>query len=202
PGAFCAAVKSMETTRACGWGDRRIRPCSMPGRLMSYGYFARPVAFTGPSTRCIRVPMSVGCSGHGYFSFLAGCAGVLTSGTCSATGHPLRRQDRFEHAGVGAAPADVAREACLRLLGCRLRVLLEQRHGRDDEARRAEAAHEAVGLAQGLLHRMQHRPLSEALDRADRTALHLDGQMRAGVDRPAVGHHRARAAGSAVADAF
>ena len=35
PGAFCAAVRSIDTTRACGCGERRMRPCSRPGRLMS-----------------------------------------------------------------------------------------------------------------------------------------------------------------------
>jgi hypothetical protein len=35
PGAFCAAVRSIDTTRACGCGERRMRPCSWPGRLMS-----------------------------------------------------------------------------------------------------------------------------------------------------------------------
>src|SRR4051812_24692243 len=202
PGAFCAAVRSTETTRACGYGDRRMRPCSMPGRLMSYGYFAAPVALTGPSTRRIRVPMSVGCSGQGYFSFFAGWAGVLTSGTCSATSHPLRRQHCLEHTCIGAAAADVARQPCLRLLGCGLRVLLEQRHRGDHEARRAEAAHETVGLAERLLHRVQHGAFGEALDRANRASLHLDGQMGARVDCASVRNDGAGPAGSAIADAF
>ena len=59
--------------------------------------------------------------------------------------------------------------AALRLLGRRLRVLLEQRHGRHHEARRAEAAHQAVVVAEGLLHRdAAPCPAVEALDRADR----------------------------------
>jgi hypothetical protein len=46
----------------------------MPGRFMSYAYFARPVAFSGPSMRDTLVLRSVGFSGHGYFSCLAGRA--------------------------------------------------------------------------------------------------------------------------------
>ena len=34
-------------------------------------------------------------------------------------------------------------------------MLLEQRHGRHDEARRAEAAHQRVDVAERLLHRVQ-----------------------------------------------
>src|SRR6476660_8277833 len=105
----------------------------------------------------MRVPTTVGCSGHGYFSCCFGAAGVRTSGTWgSATAHPLGVEHRFEDARVSAAPADVAGERRLRLLGCRLRVLLEQRGRRDDEARRAEAAHQPVVIAEGLLHGMKH----------------------------------------------
>ena len=81
PGAFCAALRSIDTTRACGCGERRMRPYSRPGRLMSYAYFAAPVTFAGPSSRLTRVPTSVGCSGHGYLSCCFGAAGVRTSGT-------------------------------------------------------------------------------------------------------------------------
>jgi hypothetical protein len=46
----------METIRACGCGDRTIRPYNMPGRLMSKVNFARPVTFSGPSSRTTFVP--------------------------------------------------------------------------------------------------------------------------------------------------
>src|SRR5918992_3037439 len=102
----------------------------MPGRLMSYAYFARPVALTGPSMRLTLVPISVGFSGHAYFSCLVGTAAARTSGTwrmSSATGHPLRLQGRFQHANVGPAAADVAVEMLARLLRCWIGDLLEQR---------------------------------------------------------------------------
>ena len=34
-GRLLAAEKSIDTTRAWAWGDRRMRACSMPGPLMS-----------------------------------------------------------------------------------------------------------------------------------------------------------------------
>ena len=80
--------------------------------------------------------------------------------------------------------------------------LLEERDRRHDEARRAEAAHQAVGVAEGLLHRMQRRAVREAVDGANLLALHFDRQRRAGVHRAAVDDHRAGAAGAAIADAL
>src|SRR4051812_27615494 len=144
PGAFCAAARSIDTTRACACGDRRIRAYSIPGRLMSYVYFARPDTFSGPSTRVRRFPRTADSSGagHGYFACCFGRAGALTSGTWSATGHSLLRVEHgLEHARVRAAPADVAVERGPGLVGRRVGVLLEQRDRRHHEPRRAEAAH-------------------------------------------------------------
>ena len=81
-------------------------------------------------------------------------------------------------------------------------MLLEQRDARHDEARRAEAAHQRVLVAERLLHRMQRVAVREAVDGANLLALHLDRQRRAGVDRAAVDDHRAGAAGAAVAAAL
>src|SRR5438876_12410116 len=47
---------------ACG--QRRIMPCSMPGRLMSKLYFAVPVALAGPSIRWTLVPIRRRFLGH------------------------------------------------------------------------------------------------------------------------------------------
>ena len=62
----------------------------------------------------------------------------------------------------------------LHLFGRRVGIFLEQRDGRDDEARRAEAAHQAVGVAERLLHRMQRAVAGrEAVHGADLLALRL-----------------------------
>src|SRR5262245_1304191 len=125
---------------------------------MSYAYLAAPVTFAGPSRRLTRVPTSVGCSGHGYLSCCFGAAAVRTSGTwgVSATAHPLGIEHCFEHACVRAAATDVAGQRGLGLFGRRLWILLEQRCGCHDEAWRAEAAHQPIVLAEGLLDRVKH----------------------------------------------
>jgi hypothetical protein len=88
PGAFSAALRSMATMRACGCGERRMRPCKPPGRLMSKEYFAWPVTLTGPSSRSMRLPINVGLGGPGGTSrAAAGRDGVLTSGTCGIFSH-------------------------------------------------------------------------------------------------------------------
>src|SRR5262245_61129852 len=155
---------------------------------MSNAYFARPVALAPPSRRGTRVPRRTGLSGHGYFSCLVGWAAALTSGTCgdSATGHPLRIEHGFEHAGVGAASTNVAGERRLRLIGGRRRRLLEQRDGRDDKPGRAETAHQAVVLAERLLHGMEDRSLGQPFYGPDRHTLHVNREKRAGIVRSTV----------------
>ncbi len=119
-----------------------------------------------------------------------------------ATLSPFHARNGFEDARERAAAADVAVEALLDLFGRRVRMLLEQADARHDEARRAEAAHQRVLVAERLLHRMQLVAVGEAVDGANLLALHLDRQRRAGVDRAAVDDHRAGAAGAAIAAAL
>src|SRR5262249_32754670 len=127
PGTRSAAETSIDTTRACGYGDRTARPYSIPGRLTSKVYFARPLTLSGPSRRLTRVPTTVlGVDGQLYFGSTGGCCGAPPRpppccaggwGACGvlATRHPLAsRRDtrhRFEHAREGPARADVAVEA-------------------------------------------------------------------------------------------
>src|SRR5687767_8778117 len=115
---------------------------------MSYEYFARPVTFSGPSMREIRVPISRGFSGHAY-------VGCWLAVVCSATSASLRRERSFQHADVGPAATEISIERPSCLLRCWIRILLEQRHRCHHEAGRAEAAHQAVVVAEGLLHGMQ-----------------------------------------------
>ena len=83
-------------------------------------------------------------------------------------------------------------------LGC----LLQQSHARHDEARRAEAAHQRVLIAERLLHGMQPIAIGQTIHVANLLALYLDRQRRTGVDRPPVDDHRAGAAGAAIASAL
>ena len=120
-----------------------------------------------------------------------------------ATRHLLCFQCGFHDPDERAAAADVAVEPFADLLARRVGIFFQDRHRGDDEARRAEAAHQAVGVAERLLHRV-HRPVGggEAVDGANLLALHFDGERRARIDRAAVDDHRAGAAGAAIADAL
>src|SRR3972149_4510718 len=188
PGNRCAADRSTLLIAACGCGELSSRAYSMPGRLMSEAYFAFPCALSGPSIRLIERPSSVRSAVEGQLRVgPAGCGGAGLAGGCwLSTRHRLRIQGRFEHAHVGAAAADVAVERLFRLLARRLRVLLEERDRRGHEAGRAEAAHEAVVLAERLLDRVHRRAFGQPLDRADPLPLHLDGKCRAGIEGLAV----------------
>src|SRR5579872_3668185 len=120
----------------------------MRGRAMSNVYFARPVTLSGPSRRLTCVPRTVGL------------AGQLKGSVVLATLDSFHAGNGFEDTWECAAPADVPVEPLSYLLGRRARMLLEQAYARHDEARRAEAAHERVLIAEGLLHRMQYVAVS------------------------------------------
>src|SRR5439155_16401013 len=80
----------------------------------------------------------------------------------------------------------------------RIGVAIEQRLGRDEEARRAEAALQRRVLEELLLQRVQLLALSQALDRLDRLALGLGAEHQARADEPPVDDD---AAGAAIARA-
>src|SRR5262245_35018180 len=205
PGARRASERSTFVMRACGWGERTILPKIMPGRLMSKLYFARPVTLSGPSRRLTRVLITTGLSGHAYFFALAvgPVAAGGGAGFCAlATSHPLHAGCGFHDSGERAAAADIPVEAALDLRGRRVRIFFDEVHRGPHEARRAEAAHQGVAVAEGLLHRVQRRAVGEAVHGANLLALHFDGQRRTRVRRLAVDDHRAGAADAAVAAAL
>ncbi len=75
-----------------------------------------------------------------------------------------------------------------------------QHAGREhQEARRAEAALQAVVLDEGALQRVQRIAVREALDGADPAAIGLHGEHQAGAHRLAVDQHRAGAADAMLA---
>ena len=117
-----------------------------------------------------------------------------------STAHTLGRQRRFQYANVRSASTEISVERLLRLLGSGIRILLEQRDRRHHEARRAEAAHQSVVVAEGLLHRMKRCAIREAIDGPDVLPLRFDREHRARVIRSPFDNDRARAARAAIAD--
>src|SRR5580692_9928783 len=61
----------MRRMRACGCGECRILPMSMPGRLRSSVYLPAPVVFSAASTMAVRLPM-IEKSVAGRSSFVVG----------------------------------------------------------------------------------------------------------------------------------
>src|SRR5205809_647820 len=178
----------------------------MPGRLTSKVYFARPLTLSGPSSRFTCEPTTVaGVAGQLYLGSTGGTGGRPPCGACGAaaarsrslaTLHPFDAGDRLKNPVERATTADVAVEPFLDLIRRRVGIFLEQADAGHDEARRTEAAHQRILLAERLLHGMEPAVgRRETVDVADALALHVDGERRAGVDRPAVDEHRAGAAG-------
>src|SRR4051812_23544756 len=174
----------------------------MPGRLTSNVYLARPVTLSGPSSRLTDVPRTARSAGQLNLGSAGGggaCPPRPPPCAWLATLHPLDARDGFEDARECTAPADVAVEPLLDLFGSGVRVLFKQPDARHHEARRAEAAHQRVLVAERRLDGMQRLAGREAVHRANLLALDVDGERRTRIDRAAVDDHRAGAAGAAIA---
>ena len=122
----------------------------------------------------------------------------------SVTAHPFphffrRRAHRLDDVLVAGAAAQIGREHVEQILVADVGLALEHADRQHQEARRAEAALQAVVIHEGLLHRMQLVAVGEALDGADLLAVGLHGEHQAGAHRLAVDDHRAGAADAVLA---
>src|SRR6478672_1996737 len=143
----------------------------MPGRATSKVYLALPLTLSGPSSRVTRLPTTVGALDQLYFGS-TGCGGGPPRPPCAlATLDPLHARHGLEDAVERAAAADVAVEPFLDLLGRRVGMFLEQADTGHDEPRGAEAAHQRILLAEGLLDRVERCAAGEPVDVADLLAL-------------------------------
>src|ERR1700761_6952638 len=115
---------------------------------------------------------------------------VVTSGLLALElrGRP---EHRLHDVLVAGAAAQVARYRPPHVFLGGIGVAVEQVLGRHHHPRRAEPALQAVLLPETLLDRVQLAGRGQALHGGDVTAVDLDRQHRAGLDRPAVDQHRA-----------
>src|SRR6266550_5365564 len=104
--------------------------------------------------------------------------------------------DRLDDVHVAGAAAEIAADPVSDLGLSGLLVLVEQPGGLHYHPRRAEAALETVLVPEGLLERLEGRPVGHPLDRPDLGAVRLDGEHRARLGALAVHVDRA---GTAVA---
>src|ERR1700753_2168545 len=125
---------------------------------------------------------------------------VVTSGLLALElrGRP---EHRLHDVLVAGAAAQVARYRPPHVFLGGIGVAVEQVLGRHHHPRRAEPALQAVLLPETLLDRVQLAGRGQALHGGDVTAVDLDRQHRAGLDRPAVDQHRAGTAVGRVAAA-
>ncbi len=100
-------------------------------------------------------------------------------------------QDGLDDVLVAGAPAEVARDGLARLVLGRLRVLLEVCRDGGEEARRAEAALQAMTLGERLLDGAHGPDGAKPLDRGDGVGLGRHGEHQAGPHGRAVDEHRA-----------
>src|SRR6267378_4499536 len=107
---------------------------------------------------------------------------------------------RLDDLLVAGAAAQVPADRIADLLFGRARVRIQQALGRDQHARGAVAALQAVRLAEAVLQHA-HRPvrLGETLDGGDAVAVRLHCVHEAGAHGLPVEHHRARAADAVLA---
>ena len=157
--------------------------------------------------RAVRPPLP-GCSGRRTQTWQETWLSALPPRLRAASAHRLglferllaaqlapRRQRRLDDVLVARAAAQVAVQTAPYFGFGRVRVVAQELVDRDDHARRAEAALQAVLFPERLLDRVQLAVgLGIALDRLDVGAVGLDGQDGARLDRDAVQQNRAGAA--------
>ncbi len=106
---------------------------------------------------------------------------------------------RLDDVLVAGAAAEVGRQHVEQLVVADVRIVLQRVRRQHQEARRAEAALQAVVIDEGLLQRMQRLAIGEPFDGADLPAVGLDREHQAGADRLAVEDDGAGAADAVLA---
>src|SRR4029077_12140107 len=87
---------------------------------------------------------------------------------------------------VAGASAEITSEPVARLGFGRIRVAVQQRLGRDQQARRAETALQRCVFQEFLLQRVQIVPARHAFNSLDRAAFRLDSQHQARADEATI----------------
>src|SRR5213596_75823 len=184
PGRARAADASTLVRRAWACWLRRKATCSSPSSGTSSTKSARPVRSRASSLRRTRAPIPLRAWG---------------GGGGGATGESHGRDDVL----VTGAAAQIPGQRLADLALVRIGMLAQERHERHEDARRAEAALQPVGLAERGLERMQRiappRAVRQPLDRRDVVPIRLDGEHQAGAHRLAVQQHGTGAAHAVLA---
>src|SRR5207302_7075682 len=102
--------------------------------------------------------------------------------------------DGLENLLIAGAAAQIARQGFTNLIARRVRMLVEQRLGRDEQPRRAVPALRRAEVGEGVLQRMKASVGGEPFDRCDAPAVALEAEHEAREHGPIVEQDGARAA--------
>src|ERR1700733_9909715 len=185
--------------------ERSTRCGGLASRCFMTGNSVWPPAMTLASSFLIRrLAACRTVAGRWYLNSYMGypgqifLVGIRCRGLCEVgVGHRLgARRDRQNDVLVAGAAAQIAFELFADgVVGQIVALAVDQIDRRHDHAGRAEAALQAVMLAERLLHRMQRRAVRrQALDGPDLVTIGHHRQRGAGFDRLAVQMHHTGAA--------
>src|SRR5918995_5403334 len=175
-------------TFACAYGLRTTAIHSIPCRLRSSVYLARPVRNSGSSLRRTGLPTDL--------SVIAISAPPLRPRAAHLAGGV---EDRLHDVVVAGAAAQVALEGLAHLLFRGIGVLVQIALRGHHHARRAVPALQPVVAMKRFLDRMQLTVGRQALDRRDLAAVRLCGKKRARLHGLSIEQDRACAARGCVA---
>src|SRR5258708_3332143 len=154
--------------RACGYGECRILPISIPGRDRSSVYLPWPVVLPAESTSATDLPMM---EKSDILLFL-----MLTRLLIPGEFRCNRRLDRLIHLRIPGAAAEIATQRVAYVFFTRLGIFIEQRFHRDHETRSAIAALCSAPIAIGFLDGGERTVLCNAFYRGDlRSAILICG---------------------------
>src|SRR6185437_4493680 len=202
PGACFAASVRMARMRAWACGERTKQAYDWCGSVTSSVYCPAPVRKRASSLRSMRAPMGpagfAARCGAAVPGFSRTVVSVMVVSSARHLGKALLH--RLDDVVIARATAKVTVERLADLrFGRALLLRCEPDRGHHHSGR-AEAALQAVVLAEGGLHRMELAVGGgEALDRRDRGAVGLDREDVAALHGLSVDQHRARAALGGVA---
>src|SRR5579872_981540 len=181
PSSFSAWLVSMLMIRACGYGECRILPMSMPGRLRSSVYFPLPVVFSAASTIAVGLPIME----NPLFIYLLAATpfrlvvpsdawNLLSADSVSSPDgiHPFtfrldRRPNGFIHLVVSGAAAQIAAERRANVGFRGIWVLGKQRLHRHNEAGGTVAALRSTPVAISFLDCGKAAMFADSFDRGD-----------------------------------
>src|SRR5579872_734996 len=165
PSKASALRASMRFTMACGCGECRILPISMPGTERSSVYFPLPVVLPAESISATDLPITE----NSLMNFLLGFCMRVSSRLLRLN----RSLDCQIHLVVAGTAAEITTQRPADFVVGRFRISLQQGSYRDHEARRTVSALRSAPLAVCFLNCSQSAMFGDAFDGSDFRAVNI-----------------------------